>query len=145
MSSASAHSTFKEQYPLSPSFTKWECTAPTVNILGILALLFEIFLSERTIHVLPSLTEVSASSRILSILSLSEEDISNVQSISFVFFEKNFLNFFSCEFVRMGLSKTYIFSSVKLSKSKILPRLPNLVFKLMTLFSLKESIGGLVT
>ena len=39
-------------------------------------------------------------------LSLSEEDISNVQSISFVFFEKNLLNFLSCEFVRIGLSNT---------------------------------------
>ena len=35
--------------------------------------------------------------------------------------------------------------SVRLSKSKIFPRFPNLVFKLITLFSLKESIGGLVT
>ena len=106
MSKASAHSTFKEQYPLSPSFTKCECTAPTVNILGILAFLFEIFLSERIRQVLPSLTDVSASSLISSILSLSEEDISNVQSIYFVFFEKNLLNFLSCEFVRIGLSST---------------------------------------
>ena len=45
----------------------------------------------------------------------------------------------------MGLSKTYMFSSVKLVKSKMFPRLPKRVFKLITLFSLKESIGGLVT
>ena len=106
MSKASEHSTFNEQYPLRPSFTKCECTAPTVNILGMLAFLFEIFLSERMRHVLPSLTEVSASSLISAILSLSEDDISNVQSISFVFFEKNLLNFLSCEFVRIGLSST---------------------------------------
>ena len=72
----------------------------------MLAFLFEIFLSERIRQVLPSLTEVSASSLICSILSLSEEDMSKVQSISFVFFEKNFLNFLSCEFVRIGLSNT---------------------------------------
>ena len=72
----------------------------------MLAFLFEIFLSERIRQVLPSLTEVSASSLIFSILSLSEEEMSNVQSISFVFFEKNFLNFLSCEFVRIGLSNT---------------------------------------
>ena len=38
-----------------------------------------------------------------------------------------------------------MFSFVKVSKSKIFPILPNLVFKLITLFSLKESIGGFVT
>ena len=72
----------------------------------MLAFLLEIFLSDNTKHVLPSLTEVSASSLIDSILSLREEEISNVQSISFIFFEKNFLNFLNCEFVSIGLSKT---------------------------------------
>ena len=72
----------------------------------MLAFLLEIFLSDNIKHVLPSLTEVSASSLIDSILSLREEEISNVQSISFVFFEKNFLNFLNWAFVSIGLSKT---------------------------------------
>ena len=71
--------------------------------------------------------------------------MSKVQSITFIFFEKNFLNLLNWEFVSIGLSSTYIFSSVKLSKFKIFPKFPNLVFKLITLFSLRESIGGLVT
>ena len=33
----------------------------------------------------------------------------------------------------------------KLSKSNMFPKFPNLVLRLITLFSLKESIGGLVT
>ena len=45
----------------------------------------------------------------------------------------------------MGLSKTYILSLVRLLKSNIFPKLPNLVFRLITLFSLNESIGGFVT
>ena len=55
------------------------------------------------------------------------------------------INLSNWELDRTGLSNTYIFSSVRLLKSKIFPKLPNLVFKLMTLFSLNESIGGLVT
>ena len=106
MSNASEHSTFNEQYPLKPSLTKWEWTAPTTNILGILAFWLVIFLSDKIKQVLPSLTDVSASSLISSILSLSDWDISNVQSITFVFFEKNFLNFLNWEFVKIGLSKT---------------------------------------
>ena len=35
-----------------------------------------------------------------------DDEISKVQSITFVFFEKNFLNFLNCEFVKIGLSKT---------------------------------------
>ena len=85
---------------------KCEWTAPTVNILGILAFWLEIFLSERTKKVLPSLTAVSASSRINSILSLRDLSISKVQSIIFTFFEKNFLSFLNWELVKIGLSKT---------------------------------------
>ena len=114
-------------------------------MLGILAFLLEIFLSDKIRAVLPSLTAVSDSSRIASILSFNEDVISNVQSIIFIFFEKNFLNLLNWEFASIGLSSTYMVSSVKLSKSKIFPRFPNLVFKLITLFSLRESIGGLVT
>ena len=114
VSKASEHSTFIEQYPLKPSFTKCECTAPTISMLGILAFWLDIFLSDKIKQVLPSLTEVSASSLMASILSLRDKEISKVQSITFVFLEKNFLNFLSCEFVRIGLSKTYMLSYVKL-------------------------------
>ena len=62
-------------------------------MLGILAFWLEIFLSDNTKKVLPSLTAVSASSLIDSILSLSDFSISKVQSIIFTFFEKNFLIF----------------------------------------------------
>ena len=55
---------------------------------------------------LPSLTAVSASSLINSILSLRDFSMSKVQSITFTFFEKNFLNFLNCELVSIGLSKT---------------------------------------
>ena len=68
-----------------------------------------------------------------------------VQSIVFEFFPKKLVNFSNCEFDKTGLFNTKIFSFVSLSKSKILPKFPNLVFKLITLFSLRESIGGLVT
>ena len=64
------------------------------------------FLSDKIRHVLPSLTDVSASSLIVSILSFNELVISKVQSIILIFFEKNFLNFLNCELVRIGLSKT---------------------------------------
>ena len=37
---------------------------------------------------------------------LKDKEISKVQSITFVFFAKNFLNFLNCEFVKIGLSKT---------------------------------------
>ena len=48
--------------------------------------------------------------------------------------------------IPMALSVGAINSNlVNLLKSKILPRFPNLVFKLITLFSLRESIGGFVT
>ena len=63
-------------------------------------------LSDKIKQVLPSLTEVSASSLIASILFFKDKEMSKVQSITFVFFEKNFLNFLNCEFVRIGLSKT---------------------------------------
>ena len=89
MSKASEHSTLSEQYPLNPCLTKYEWTAPTVRILGILAFLSEMFLSVKIRQVLPSLTEVSASSLISSILSLSEEEVSNVQSNSLVFFKRS--------------------------------------------------------
>ena len=72
----------------------------------MLALLLEIFLSDKIKQVLPSLTEISASSLIASILSFKDRLVSNVQSITLVFLEKNFLNFLNCEFVRIGLSKT---------------------------------------
>ena len=75
-------------------------------MLGILAFCFEIFLSDNIKQVLPSLTAVSASSLIKSILSLRDPSISKVQSITFNFFEKNFLNFLNCELVSIGLSKT---------------------------------------
>ena len=93
VSKESEHSTFMEQYPLSPFLIKCEWTAPTARTLGILAFLLEIFLSESIKVVHPSLTAVSQSSLICSILSFKDEEISNVQSITLVFFEKNFLNF----------------------------------------------------
>ena len=68
-----------------------------------------------------------------------------MQSIEREFFPKKLINLLNCEFDKIGLFKTYIFSFVRVSKSKIFPKFPNLVFKLITLFSLKESIGGLVT
>ena len=75
-------------------------------MLGMLAFLFDIFLSDKTKQVLPCLTAVSASSLISSILSLRDFSISKVQSITFTFFVKNFLNFLNCELVSTGLSKT---------------------------------------
>ena len=77
----------------------WDCMKNNRSIT-------EIFLSDNTKQVLPSLTAVSASSLIDSILSLSDFSISKVQSIIFIFFEKNFLNFLNCELVSIGLSKT---------------------------------------
>ena len=68
-----------------------------------------------------------------------------MQSIVIDFWSKKLINFSNWEFDNIGLSKTYMFSSVKLVKSKIFPRLPKRVFKLITLFSLRESIGGFVT
>ena len=56
-------------------------------MLGILAFLLEIFLSDKIRQVLPSLTAVSDSSRIFSILSFNEDLMSNVQSMIFTFFE----------------------------------------------------------
>ena len=64
-------------------------------LIILVAFLLLISLSDKIKHVLPSLTEVSASSLIFSILSFKEEEISKVQSIVLVFFEKNFLNFLS--------------------------------------------------
>ena len=119
MSNASELSTFIEQYPLKPSFTKWEWTAPTDKIDGMLAFVEVIFLSDKIRVLLPSLTAISHSSLIFSILSFKEELISKVQSIIRIFLKNFFLNFFNWELVNMGLSKTYIFSCVKLSKSKI--------------------------
>ena len=65
----------------------------------MLAFLFDIFLSDKTKQVLPCLTAVSVSSLIASILSLRDFSISKVQSITFTFFVKNFLNFLNCELV----------------------------------------------
>ena len=106
MSKASALSTFNEQYPLNPDLTKWEWTAPTANTVGILALSFEIFLSDKIRAVLPSLTAVSHSSLIASILFFNENFISKVQSIILIFFAKTLLNFLNWELVKIGLSKT---------------------------------------
>ena len=93
MSKASEHSTFKEQYPLSPCFTKCECAAPTESILGMLAFLLVIDLSDKIKVELPSLTAVSHSSLIDSILSFKLEFISKVQSMILIFLEKILLNF----------------------------------------------------
>ena len=71
--------------------------------MGILALSAEIFLSDKIIVVLPSLTAVSHSSLIFSILSFKDELISNVQSIILIFFKKIFLNFLNWEFVKIHL------------------------------------------
>ena len=59
-------------------------------MLGMLAFLFDIFLSDKTKQVLPCLTAVSASSLIDSILSLRDFSISKVQSITFTFLKKIF-------------------------------------------------------
>ena len=56
------------------------------------ALSFEIFLSDKIRAALPSLTAVSHSTFISSILSLSEEPTSNVQSIMLIFLENIFNN-----------------------------------------------------
>ena len=94
-------STFIEQYPLRPNFTKWEWTAPTTKIDGRAALVVLIFLSEKIKVVLPSLTAISASSLIFSIRFLRESFTSNVQSKILTFFLKNDLNdhlsVFNCE------------------------------------------------
>ena len=57
-------------------------------MLGMLAFLFDILLSDRTKQVLPCLTAVSASSLIDSILSLRDFSMLKVQSITLVFLEK---------------------------------------------------------
>ena len=145
VSIASEVSTFIEAYPLIQSLIKFECTAPTAKIIGTTALSFEIFLSERIRWFAPSLTAISASTLIFSILSFKLSLTLKVQSIILTFEENIDLNYYNCELVNIGLSKTYIFSFVRFSKSKILPKFPNRVFKLITLFSLKESIGGFVT
>ena len=129
VSKMSELSTFIEQYPLRPNFTKWEWTAPTTKIDGRAALEVLIFLSEKIKVVLPSLTAISASSLIFSIRFFKESFISNVQSKILTFFLKNDLNFLNCELVRTGLSKTYIFSSVRLSKSRMFPKFPKSCFK----------------
>ena len=94
VSNASELSTFIEQYPLKPKFTKWEWTAPTDKIDGMLALLEVIFLSDKIRVLLPSLTAISHSSLIFSILFLNEVSKSNVQSIILTFFWKKIFEFF---------------------------------------------------
>ena len=59
----------------------------------MLDFLFEIFLSDSIKAELPSLTDTSHSSFILSILSFKDNSTSNVQSITFIFSEKILLNF----------------------------------------------------
>ena len=145
VSNVSDVSTFIEQYPLNPRFTRWELIAPTAKTIGIFALVVPIFLSLRTKVVEPSLTEISASFFIFSKPSFKVSVVLKVQSMVLILLANNFLNFLICEFDSIGLSSTYIVSSVKLSKSRMFPKLPNLVFRLITLFSLSESIGGLVT
>ena len=105
----------------------------------------EIFLSLKTKCLAPSLTAVSASTHISSILFFKPSLVSKVQSMIFALSLKNSKNLLNCEFDKIGLSRTYIFSSVKFSKSSIFPKLPKRVFRLITSFSLKESMGGLVT
>ena len=105
VSIASEHSTFIEQYPLKPSFTKCECTAPTISILGMLAFWLDIFLSDKIKQVLPSLTEVSASSLMDSILSFRDKEISKVQSITFCLFRKKFFKLFKLRVCKNGCLK----------------------------------------
>ena len=113
--------------------------------MGMGNLFSEIFLSLKTNWVRPCRTAISDSFLILSIEVSRFSLLSKVQSIVIDFCPKKLINFSNWEFYNMGLSKTYMFSSVKLEKSKMFPRLPKRVFKLITLFSLKESIGGFVT
>jgi len=54
----------------------------------MLAFSFEIFLSDKIIAVLPSLTAISLSSLIASILSFKDNLVSKVQSIILIFFAK---------------------------------------------------------
>ena len=103
------------------------------------------FLSLSINCVTPCLTAISDSFWILSRATDKFSSLEKVQSKIFEFFPKKFINLLNCELDKIGLFKTYIFSFVRVSKSKIFPKFPNLVFKLMTLFSLRESIGGLVT
>ena len=95
-------------------------------MLGILALKVDIFLSDNIKVVLPSLTAVSHSTLICSILSFNEEQVQKY-NLFLLIFSKKFFKLFNCEFVRTGLSSTKISSSVRLSKSSIFPRFPNLV------------------
>ena len=81
VSNTSELSTFIEQYPLKPSFTKCAWTAPTDKTEGILAWDELIFLSDNIKLLLPSRTAISASSFIFSILSFSDELMLKVQSI----------------------------------------------------------------
>ena len=73
MSNTSELSTFIEQYPLKPDFTRCEWTAPTAKTEGILAHDELIFLSDSIRLLLPARTAISASSFISSILSFSGE------------------------------------------------------------------------
>ena len=59
----------------------------------MLIFLSEISLSDNIKAELPSLTDISHSSFILSILSFKDELTSKVQSITFIFSEKILLNF----------------------------------------------------
>ena len=79
----------------------------------------EIFLSLKINWVRPCLTAISDSFLILSIEASRFSLLSKVQSIFIDFSPKKLVNFSNWEFDNIGLSKTYMFSSVKLVKSKI--------------------------
>ena len=145
VSNASPDWTLIETYPLNLFSIKNVFMAPTLNNIGIGNLSSEISLSLRINWVTPCLTAISDSCWILLIATDKLSFFEKVQSIICEFFPKNLINFSNWEFDNIGLFKTYIFSSVKVSKSKIFPRFPKRVFKLITLFSRKESIGGFVT
>ena len=86
VSRTSELSTFIEQYPLKPNFTRCEWTAPTAKMEGILAWVKLIFLSDNIKLLLPSRTAISASSLIFSILSFRDKLILKVQSSILIFF-----------------------------------------------------------
>ena len=134
-----------EANPLIPSSISLELIAPIASAIGIGALFESIPLSLKIKCFPPSRTAISACERNSSNLFFKLPLISKVQSKTLIFFLKKSINFSNCEFDKIGLSRTYILSLVKFSKSRILPVLPKRVFKLMTSFSLNESIGGFVT
>ena len=68
-----------------------------------------------------------------------------MQSKIFTTIFKKFKNFSNCELDKIGLSKHKYYLQLNFQNQEYYLVFPNRVFKLITSFSLKESIGGFVT